>query len=71
MADAHGQTTDAARPEWFAAFLADRGTRNPSAHTIKVYRQDFDALRGSELGVTRTARCRATESPGALYTELA
>ena len=25
---------------WFAAFLADRGTRKPSAHTIKFYRQD-------------------------------
>jgi len=48
---------------WFAAFLADRGTRKPSAHTIKVYRQDFDALGGSELGATRTARRRATESP--------
>ena len=35
---------DASRPEWFAAFLADRGTRKPSAHTIKAYRQDFDAI---------------------------
>jgi integrase/recombinase XerC len=35
---------DGARPEWFAAFLADRGTRKPSAHTIKAYRQDFDAI---------------------------
>jgi hypothetical protein len=52
-----------ARPDWFAAFLADRGRRKPSAHTIKVYRHDFDALRGSELGATRTARRRATESP--------
>ena len=33
-----------ARPQWFAAFLADRGTRKPSAHTIKAYRQDFDAI---------------------------
>ena len=24
--------------------LADRGTRKPSAHTIKAYRQDFDAI---------------------------
>jgi hypothetical protein len=24
-----------ARLEWFAAFLADRGTRKPSAHTPK------------------------------------
>ena len=35
---------EAARPEWFAAFLADRGTRKPSAHTLKAYRQDFDAI---------------------------
>ena len=32
------------RPEWFEAFLADRGTRKPSAHTMKAYRQDFDAI---------------------------
>jgi integrase/recombinase XerC len=32
------------RPEWFAAFMADRGTRKPSPHTIKAYRQDFDAI---------------------------
>jgi site-specific recombinase XerD len=32
------------RPEWFAAFLADRGTRKPSAHTLNAYRQDFDAI---------------------------
>jgi integrase/recombinase XerC len=32
------------RPEWFAAFLADRGTRKPSTHTMKAYRQDFDAI---------------------------
>jgi integrase/recombinase XerC len=31
-------------PEWFAAFLANRGTRKPSAHTMKAYRQDFDAI---------------------------
>ena len=35
---------EASRPEWFAAFLADRGTRKPSAHTTKAYRQDFDAI---------------------------
>jgi integrase/recombinase XerC len=33
-----------ARPQWFAAFLSDRGTRKPSAHTLKAYRQDFDAI---------------------------
>ena len=37
-------TPDVSRPEWFAAFLADRGTRKPSAHTIKAYCQDFDAI---------------------------
>jgi hypothetical protein len=50
---------EASRPEWFAAFLADRGTRKPSAHTIKAYRQDFDAIAtliaGSALALTRTA----------------
>jgi integrase/recombinase XerC len=43
MADAPGPT-EPTRPEWFAAFLADRGTRKPSAHTMKAYRQDFDAI---------------------------
>src|SRR5436305_5903207 len=37
-------STETSRPEWFAAFLADRGTRKPSAHTLKAYRQDFDAI---------------------------
>src|ERR1700694_2183386 len=32
------------RPGWFAAFIADRGTRKPSTHTMKAYRQDFDAI---------------------------
>jgi hypothetical protein len=32
------------RPACFAAFLADRGTRKPSTHTVKAYRQDFDAI---------------------------
>ncbi len=43
MADAPGNA-EPSRPEWFAAFLADRGTRKPSAHTMKAYRQDFDAI---------------------------
>jgi hypothetical protein len=30
-------TPEVSWPEWFAAFLADRGTRKPSAHTIKAY----------------------------------
>jgi hypothetical protein len=33
---------DVSRPEWFEAFLADRGTRKPSVHTLKAYRQDFE-----------------------------
>ncbi|MDN4517107.1 tyrosine-type recombinase/integrase [Mycolicibacterium austroafricanum] len=46
MADASERCDDAPalRPEWFAAFLADRGTRKPSVHTMKAYRQDFDAI---------------------------
>jgi integrase/recombinase XerC len=28
-------------PDWFTAFLHDRQTRKPSAHTMKAYRQDF------------------------------
>src|SRR6185312_9058237 len=36
--------SEVSRPEWFAAFLADRGTRKPSAHTLNAYRQDFDAI---------------------------
>ena len=43
MANAAGDT-DVSRPEWFDAFVADRGTRKPSAHTIKAYRQDFHAI---------------------------
>src|SRR6188474_2035367 len=31
-------------PAWFEAFLADRGTGKPSAHTMKAYRQDFVAI---------------------------
>jgi integrase/recombinase XerC len=31
-------------PAWFEDFLMDRGTRKPSAHTVKAYRQDFDAI---------------------------
>jgi integrase/recombinase XerC len=43
MADCPGNT-EPSRPEWFAAFLADRGTRKPSAHTMKAYCRDFDAI---------------------------
>ena len=31
-------------PDWFTAFLHDRQTRKPSAHTMKAYRQDFAAI---------------------------
>src|SRR6185503_15483030 len=45
---------DGSRPEWFAAFLADLGTRKSSPHTLKAYRQDFYAIatlmaRGQDL----------------------
>ncbi|ETZ38109.1 tyrosine-type recombinase/integrase [Mycobacterium intracellulare] len=36
--------TDADRPRWFRAFLADRSTRKPSPHTVEAYRRDFDAI---------------------------
>jgi hypothetical protein len=31
-------------PHWFSPFLNARQTRNPSAHTMKAYRQDFIAI---------------------------
>jgi integrase/recombinase XerC len=37
-------TANRRRPEWFAGLLADTGIRKPSAHTMKAYRQDFDAI---------------------------
>ena len=43
-APVQADNTEGARPEWFAAFLADRGTRKPSAHTMKAYWQDFVAI---------------------------
>jgi integrase/recombinase XerC len=43
-----GPRTDALEaepfPDWFTAFLHDRQTRKPSAHTMKAYRQDFVAI---------------------------
>jgi integrase/recombinase XerC len=38
------------RPKWLAAFLADGGTRKPSAHTLKAYCQDFDAITAINVG---------------------
>lgn len=32
------------RPDWFAAFLADRGSAKPSPHTVRAYAQDFDSI---------------------------
>ena len=46
-----GAACDDSRPAWFEAFLADRGTRKPSAHTMKAYRQDFDAIATLIIGV--------------------
>jgi site-specific recombinase XerC len=42
----HGSAIPSARmaPDFFTEFLADRGTRKPSPHTMKAYRQDFDAI---------------------------
>ena len=37
---------------WFEQFLADRGIRKPSAHTLKAYRQDFDAIAALLAGDT-------------------
>ena len=58
----HG--VDGARPEWFAAFLADRGTRKPSAHTLKASRQDFAAIAtliaGGEAQSPFSERCDRT-----------
>ena len=31
-------------PGWFTEFLADRAVRKPSPHTVKAYRQDFEAI---------------------------
>ncbi|MGE2817957.1 tyrosine-type recombinase/integrase [Mycobacterium heidelbergense] len=31
-------------PAWFLEFLADRVIRKPSPHTMRAYRQDFDAI---------------------------
>ena len=52
MADGPHQAhdTSAFRPEWFAAFLCDRGTRKPSTQTMKAYRQGFDAIAALIVG---------------------
>jgi site-specific recombinase XerD len=42
------------RPAWFTSFLADRGTRKPSPHTLKAYGQDFDAIAALIVGDPRS-----------------
>lgn len=37
-------SVDPQLPAWFSAFLHDRQTRKPSAHTMKAYRQDFISI---------------------------
>ena len=37
-------TTETSRPAWFDEFLADRGTRKPSPHTLAVNGRDFDGI---------------------------
>lgn len=58
---------DDGQPAWFEAFLADRGTRKPSAHTIKAYRQDFDAIAALIVGDDQPV---TTMPLGAITTEL-
>lgn len=61
---ATGDGSTPVRPEWFEAFLADRGTRKPSPHTMKAYRQDFATIAellggapgGGELSLTDITR---------------
>ncbi|MDO3336469.1 tyrosine-type recombinase/integrase [Mycobacteroides abscessus] len=43
-------------PVWFVAFLNDRQTRKPSAHTMKAYRQDFVAIATLTVGGGDPAR---------------
>jgi hypothetical protein len=38
------------RPAWFASFLADRGTRKLSPHTLKACGQDFDTIAAIIVG---------------------
>ena len=46
------------RPEWFAGFLADRGTRKLSAHTLAAYCRDFDGIAEIIVGGTDLAALR-------------
>jgi len=46
------------RPEWFSEFLADRGTRKPSAHTLAAYCRDFDGIAELVVGGPDVAAMR-------------
>lgn len=43
-------------PGWFEDFLADRAIRKLSPHTIKAYRQDFNAIAGQVAGTADAVR---------------
>jgi site-specific recombinase XerD len=51
-------------PGWFSEFLADRAIRKPSPHTVKAYRQDFQAIaaliEGSLEGVPALSTAQLT-----------
>ncbi len=65
------------RPAWFDEFLADRGTRKPSPHTLTAYRHDFDGIAGVLVGGNQPdiARLRladiTTESMRAAFAQYA
>ncbi|HQT96159.1 MAG TPA: hypothetical protein PK435_16145, partial [Thermoanaerobaculaceae bacterium] len=40
----HQTSLTLAYPGWFTDFLADCAIRKPSPHTMKAYRQDFEAI---------------------------
>ncbi|KKE98590.1 recombinase [Mycobacterium sp. SWH-M1] len=44
VAPSEPQAQAVVHPSWFVDFLADRAVRKPSPHTIKAYRQDFEAI---------------------------
>lgn len=53
--------TQRARPEWFASFLADRGTQKRSAHTLAAYCRDFDAIAEIIVGGTDLTALRLSD----------
>ena len=52
---------DRPRPEWFATFLADRGSRKPSAHTLAAYCRDFDGIAEVVVGGADVASMRLAD----------